>query len=149
MADNLSPGVVDTEGCRLHYWTTGSSGHPDPSDRRLITFVPGGFGHAAQFFPIMTALASEHFTCVSFDRRQMSASTVSGPAQKLSFTQQARDVRAVIRAVGFDTSIIFCSSAGGLFGIQLALDFPHMVDHLLLYETPLFGLLPDASALYD
>ncbi|KAK0640706.1 Alpha/Beta hydrolase protein [Cercophora newfieldiana] len=139
MSLNLTEGVVHNEGCDLHYWHQGKG--------PLITFIPGGNGHGRQFFPIIAAL-SDRFTCVTFDRRQMSASQVTVP-RRLSPPQQARDIRAVIQALGFDKSIVFGSSSGGIFAYQFAHDFPEMVDHLIAHEAPLIMLLPDASEIVE
>lgn len=139
MAFNPTRAIVQNEGCDLHYWYQGNG--------PLITFIPGGNGHGRQFNPIIAAL-SDRFTCVTFDRRQMSASKVE-VNKKLSPPQQARDVRAVIQALGFDKSIIFGSSSGGIFAFQFAHDFPNMVDHLISHEAPTATLLPDASEVFE
>ncbi|KAF7550018.1 hypothetical protein G7Z17_g5990 [Cylindrodendrum hubeiense] len=139
MTLNLTKAIVHNEGCDLHYWHQGTG--------PLITFVPGGNGHGRQYYPIMNAL-SHKFTCVTFDRRQMSASKVK-VNKKLSPPQQARDIRAVILAMGHDKSIIFGSSSGGIFSFQFAHDFPQMVDHLIAHEAPTSCLLPDASEIFD
>ncbi|KAK4249488.1 Alpha/Beta hydrolase protein [Corynascus novoguineensis] len=139
MKFNPTRAIVHNEGCDLHYWYQGKG--------PLITFIPGGNGHGRQFNNMMAAL-SDRFTCVTFDRRQMSASQV--PVNKrLSPPQQARDIRAVIKALGFDKSILFGSSSGGIFAFQFALDFPDMVDHLIAHEAATIGILPDASELMD
>ncbi|KAK4038750.1 Alpha/Beta hydrolase protein [Parachaetomium inaequale] len=136
---NPTKATVHNEGCDLHYWYQGKG--------PLITFVPGGNGHGRQFNNIIAAL-SDNYTCVTFDRRQMSASKVK-VNKKLSPPQQARDIRAVIKAVGFDKSIIFGSSSGGIFAFQFAHDFPEMVDHLIAHEAPTTTLLPDASEVLE
>ncbi|TPX18595.1 uncharacterized protein E0L32_002452 [Thyridium curvatum] len=139
MAFNPTRAIVQNEGCDLHYWYQGNG--------PLVTFIPGGNGHGRQFNPIIAAL-SDRFTCVTFDRRQMSASKVE-VNKKLSPPQQARDVRAVIQALGFGKSIIFGSSSGGIFALQFAHDFPNMVDHLISHEAPTATLLPDASEVFE
>ncbi|KAG4441964.1 hypothetical protein IFR05_002583 [Cadophora sp. M221] len=88
------------------------------------------------------ALLSPKYTCVTFDRRQMSSSQV--PANKiLNPYQQARDVLAVIKAMGREKSIVFGSSLGGVLAFQLACDYPDVVDHLICHEAPTVHLLPD------
>jgi pimeloyl-ACP methyl ester carboxylesterase len=69
--------------------------------------------------------------------------------KKLSPPQQVRDARAIILAMGFQTLIIFGSSSGGIFGFQLAHDFPDMVDHLIAHEALTSSLLPDASQMFE
>lgn len=141
MAFNPTRAVVRNEGCDLHYWHQGTG--------PLLLFIPGGNGHGRQFNNILAAL-SDRFTCATFDRRQMSASTVvSGPNKKLNPPQQARDIRAVVTALGFDRAILFGSSSGGIFALQFAHDFPGMVDRLVAHEAPTITLLPDASRVLE
>jgi pimeloyl-ACP methyl ester carboxylesterase len=139
MEFNPTKAIVHNEGCDLHYWYQGKG--------PLITFIPGGNGHGRQFNPIMTAL-SDRYTCVTFDRRQMSASQVK-VNKKLSPPQQARDIRAIIQALSFEKSILFGSSSGGIFALQFAHDFPEMVDHLISHEAATVTLLPDASEIFE
>ena len=139
MAFNPTRAIIHNEGCDLHYWSQGSG--------PLITFIPGGNGHGRQFNNLIAAL-SPSFTCATFDRRQMSASQLvpqGTPNKRLNPVQQARDIRAVIRALGFDSSILFGSSSGGIFAYQFAHDFPEMVDVLVAHEAPTVTLLPEAS----
>ncbi|KAK3317478.1 Alpha/Beta hydrolase protein [Cercophora scortea] len=131
--------TVHNEGCDLHYWSLGTG--------PLILFIPGGNGHGRQFNNIITALAP-NFTCATFDRRQMSASQVP-VNKKLSPPQQARDIRAIILALGFDKAILFGSSSGGIFAFQFAHDFPEMVDHIISHEAAIISLLPDATELWE
>ena len=143
MEFNPTRAVVHNEGCDLHYWYQGTG--------PLITFVPGGNGHGRQFNNIMAAL-SPQFTCLTFDRRQMSASQLvpaGTPNKRLNPVQQARDIRAVIQALGFSTSILFGSSSGGIFSYQFAHDFPEMVDALVVHEAPTVTLLPEASKVIE
>jgi pimeloyl-ACP methyl ester carboxylesterase len=139
MEFNPTRATVHNEGCDLHYWYQGTG--------PLITFVPGGNGHGRQFNNIMAAL-SDRYTCATFDRRQMSASKVA-VNKRLSIPQQARDIRAVIQAMGFDKSIVFGSSSGAIFSYAFAHDFPEMVDHLIAHEAPTTNILPDASDVFE
>lgn len=135
MAAGRTLGVVTNEDCDLHYWYQGSG--------PLITFIPGGNGSGCQFFPLMGAL-SESYTCVTFDRRQMSASKAK-VNKRLDPSQQVRDALAVVRASGFEKSVFFGSSLGGLLGFQLAIYHPEKVEHLIVHEAPTHTLLPDAD----
>jgi pimeloyl-ACP methyl ester carboxylesterase len=132
-------GIVHNEGCDIHYWYQGKG--------PLITFVPGGNGHGRQYNKIMAAL-SDRFTCVTFDRRQMSSSLVKGN-KPLNPIQQCRDILAVIKSIGFSKTILFGSSLGGVLGFQFAIDHPDVVDHLICHEAPTSTLLPDSSEMLD
>jgi pimeloyl-ACP methyl ester carboxylesterase len=136
MDPKLTHAIVNNEECGLHYWYCGTG--------PLITFVPGGNGHARQYFTLM-GLLSRKFTCAAFDRRQMSASQVK-VNKVMNIPQQARDVRAVIHAMGYTKSIVFGSSLGGIIGFQLAIDHPEVIVHLICHEAPTIMFPPDATA---
>lgn len=139
MEFNPTRDVLHTEGCGIHYWYQGKG--------PLVLFVPGGNGHGLQYNRLMTEL-SDRFTVATFDRRQMSASQTPN-RKRLSPPQQARDMLAVIRAVGFEKAIIFGSSGGGILAFQFALDFPQHAEHIIAHEAPTTLLLPDASAWFE
>ncbi|KAH6723443.1 Alpha/Beta hydrolase protein [Leptodontidium sp. MPI-SDFR-AT-0119] len=139
MASKVTHSTVSNEDCNLKYWYQGSG--------PLIAFIPGGNGHGRQYNPLM-ALLSSKYTCVTFDRRQMSSSQVQ-VNKILNPYQQARDVLAVIKAMGYEKSIVFGSSLGGVLGFQLACDYPDVVDHLICHEAPTVQLLPDKKALTE
>jgi pimeloyl-ACP methyl ester carboxylesterase len=130
---------VENEGCKLLYWYQGTG--------PLITFIPGGNGHGLQYNDLMTLMAPT-FTCLTFDRRQMSQSQVE-KSKPLSHPQQARDVAAIIKAAGFSKSIIFGSSLGGVIAFQFGIDFPEVVDRMVCHEAPTASLVPNATEIYD
>ncbi|OLN96275.1 putative hydrolase [Colletotrichum chlorophyti] len=136
---NPTKSTVNNEDCDIHYWYQGEG--------PLIVFIPGGNGHGRQYNPIMTAL-SDKYTCATFDRRQMSASKVE-VNKRLNPHQQVRDIRAVIKAIGFEKATLFGSSMGGILAFQFALDFPDMVDHVFAHEAPTVTLLPNAAEVFE
>ena len=131
---------VENEGCKLQYWYQGSG--------PILFFIPGGSGHGSQYNKIMNIL-SENYTCCTFDRRGMSSSSLDGPKQPLSPPQEARDIAAVINALGFKKAIIFGNSLGGILGFQLAIDHPEIIDHLICHEAPTIMILPDSSERFE
>lgn len=136
---NPTRAIVHNEDCDIHYWYQGSG--------PLIVFVPGGNGHGMQYNAIMAKL-SDRFTVATFDRRQMSASQTTN-RRRLSPPQQARDILAVMRAVGFETATIFGSSGGGILAFQFAHDFPQHAEHVIAHEAPTMVLVPDAAEWVD
>ncbi|RDW57092.1 hypothetical protein BP6252_13838 [Coleophoma cylindrospora] len=140
MSFNPTYAYTENEGCKLHYWYTGMG--------PLLVFIPGGSGHGAQYNNIMKIL-SNTYTCCTFDRRGMSSSTVDGPKKLLSPPNQARDIVAIIKALGFEKASIFANSLGGIFGFQLAVDHPEMIDHLICHETPTAMIIPDGSERFE
>ena len=135
MPFNPTKATVENEGCSLHYWYQGAG--------PLLIMIPGGGGHGRQFDPIFEYLDS-HFTICTFDRRQMSASKVAEPKQ-LNPAQQARDVIAIIKAMGREKASIFGNSGGGIIAFQFAVSYPEALDHVMAHEAPSTILLDDAT----
>jgi pimeloyl-ACP methyl ester carboxylesterase len=132
MSFNPTYATVDNEDCTLHYWYQGSG--------PLLIFVPGGNGHGRQYNPIMGILSSQ-YTVATFDRRQMSASQVKGPSKKFNPAQQARDIIAIMKAIGHQTTSIYASSGGGIIAFQMAVSYPTTLEQVVCYETPTTSLL--------
>lgn len=132
---NATEATVENEGCNLHYWYQGSG--------PLLIMIPGGSGHASQFFPIFPYL-SPHLTICSYDRRQMSASTVK-EKRPLNPAESARDVIAITQAMGKSRASIFANSGGGIIAFQLAVSYPDALDHVMVHEAPSTVLLDDAT----
>jgi pimeloyl-ACP methyl ester carboxylesterase len=62
----------------------------------------------------------------------MSASRVKGPSKDLNFAQQARDIIAIMKALGHSKTSIFASSGGGVIAFQLAVSYPSVVEHMIV-----------------
>jgi pimeloyl-ACP methyl ester carboxylesterase len=78
----------------------------------------------------------------------MSASQV--PVNKsLNMFQQARDIVAIIKVMGFEKATIFGSSLGAQLGFVLAAEHPQVVEHLIGHEGPSMVLLPDYPQIYE
>jgi pimeloyl-ACP methyl ester carboxylesterase len=126
---------VENENCKLRFWSEGSG--------PLLFFIPGGTAHSSQFRPI-SALLSSKYTCASFDRRGSQGSPTTSP-NVISMPQQAGDVAAIVKALGFQKGIIFGNSLGGVLAFQVAIDHPEIIEHMVVHEAPMFMILPDSS----
>jgi hypothetical protein len=129
--------TVENEDCTLHYWYQGTG--------PLLIFVPGGNGHGRQFNYIMPLLSSK-FKVATFDRRQMSASKVKGPNKKFNPAQQARDIIAIMKALGHDKNSIVGSSGSGIIAFQMAVSYPETLEHVICHEAPTTALLSAAES---
>jgi len=126
---------VESEGCTLHYWSLGSGS--------LLVLVPGGGGHGRIYNNILPYLAP-HFTTVAYDRRQMSHSKVADP-KPLNPAQQARDIIAIIRALGHKKASVFANSGGAIITFQFAVSYPEYLDHVICHEAPTTALLDEST----
>ena len=131
--------TVETDGAKLHVWYQGSG--------PLLILIPGGAQSGICFDAVLPKL-SEHYTTATYDRRGYSNSpvekkTIVNPAQS------ARDVVAIIQALGFEKASIFGTSAGGIIALQLGVSYPEYVEHLIAHESPTTALLPDTTIWLD
>ena len=131
--------TVETDGAKLHVWYQGSG--------PLLIFIAGAAQSGACFDPAIVEL-SEHYTAVAYDRRGYTTSPVEKKAL-LNPAQSARDVVAIIEALGFQKATIFGTSAGGIIALQVGVSYPEYVEHLIAHEAPTTSLLPDTTEWLD
>lgn len=97
----------------------------------------------------MPMLAKE-YTVAAFDRRGNMRSALAKEDQKhLNMPQQARDVIAIIRDLGFEKAHIHGNSGGGVIALQLASMYPEYVDAVVAHESPTAAILPDVGKILD
>lgn len=120
----VTEGRVEHRGCRLAYDVRGS-GPP-------VLFIQGVGAQGAAWRPQVEGLA-DRFTCLTFDNRGMARSRPN--ATPVTVAQMADDARAILDAVGWDTTHVVGHSLGGLVAQQLALDVPKRVQSLALLCT--------------
>lgn len=135
MAFNPTYKTVWTEDCNISYWYQGSG--------PLLIMIPGGGGVGRQFNPIMPYL-DQQFTVCTYDRRQNGASKAKVP-RHLNMAQQARDVIAIIKDMGFEKACIFGTSGGAVISFQMAVSYPEYIDRLVAHEAPTLVVLDDTT----
>jgi len=98
----------------------------------------GGFAALAAQFPDRTV--------VTYDPRGLGRSTRRDGRVDHSPDLQARDVHALIEALGAGPVEIFASSGGAVTAFALVTAHPGDVATLVAHEPPLIPVLPDAAA---
>ncbi|WP_410618152.1 alpha/beta fold hydrolase [Amycolatopsis sp. cmx-8-4] len=97
-----------------------------------------GFATLASFFPERTV--------VTYDPRGIGRSVRKDGRVELEPEVQARDVHAVIGAVGGGPVDLFGSSGGAVTALALVTAYPDDVRTLVAHEPPLLSVVPDAAA---
>src|SRR5215471_9386919 len=97
-----------------------------------------GFGALASHFPDRTV--------VTYDPRGLGRSTRKDGRADHVPAVQARDVHAVIGALGAGPVQMFASSGGAVTALALVAAYPGDVTTLVAHEPPLVPVLPDAEA---
>ena len=122
---------VDTASGRQHLRRAGNTGRP-------LLVIPTGGGSSAQFAPVVSGLAE--------DRRVFAVDYLGNglsdkPAGPVSIESCARDMLALIDALGFDEVDVWGSHTGALVALELAVTAPERVGRLVM-EGPVF-ISPD------
>jgi pimeloyl-ACP methyl ester carboxylesterase len=127
--------TLKVQGADLHYDTFGT-GPP-----LLLITGAGGNGsawHAAAKF------LSKHYTTICYDRRNYSASTISGSQDYNNrLATDASDAAALITHVSpSGKALVLGNSSGAIVALHLLLNHPSTVELLIAHEPPAFGALP-------
>jgi pimeloyl-ACP methyl ester carboxylesterase len=110
----------------------------------LLLLIHGAMEDAGFYSSAADILAGK-FTAVSYDRRCNSRSSGNRDAD-MTVVQQARDAASIIKAMGFDKTIVVGRSGGAIIGIELAATRPELIDFLIVHEAPVIELLPEPKA---
>lgn len=85
-------------------------------------------------------------TVITYDPRGIGRSVRSDGRTDSDPTEQARDVHAVIEALGAGPVDMFASSGGAVTALALVATHPGDVSTLVAHEPPVIPVLPDADA---
>lgn len=97
-----------------------------------------GFTTLASYFPDRTV--------ITYDPRGLGRSVRRDGGSDNVPEVQARDVHAVIEALGVGPVAMFASSGGAVTALALVAAYPDDVTTLVAHEPPLIPVLPDAAA---
>ena len=118
-------GTVSTESFIMDYMQFGSGG-------KTLVILPGlsvqSVMGAADAVASAYEMLTREYTIYLFDRRR-------DPPVGYSISQMAADTAAAVKALGLERVSVFGASQGGMIAMELAIDFPHLVDKLILGST--------------
>ena len=103
----------------------------------------GGEGCASMSECHATALAGK-YKLILYDRRAAGRSET--PEGGYSMANQVQDLRSLLDHLGVERAHVLGSSGGGPIALTLALDFPQMVDTLLLINTMSYAAAAERAA---
>ena len=115
-----------------------------PTDGHAPLFMIGqpmdasGFATLASFFPDRMV--------ITYDPRGLGRSTRTDGKVVNEPVVQARDVHAVIEALGAGRVDMFASSGGAVTALALVAAYPDDVRTVVAHEPPILTVLPDAAA---
>lgn len=122
-APNTS-GHAPVNGVELYHEVHGKG---DP-----LVLLHGGFGQIEMFGPNIAALAAGR-QVIAVDLRGHGRSSL--PEKQMSFSDFAADIAELIKHLGFEKADVMGYSLGGSVAIRLAIEYPELVDRLVVAST--------------
>jgi pimeloyl-ACP methyl ester carboxylesterase len=120
-----SSGYANVNGVEVYYAVYGKG---DP-----IVLLHGGFGLIEMFGPVLGILAENH-TVIGVDLQGHGRTLPFD--RPMSFEAMATDVAEIVTFLGYEKADIAGYSMGGGVALRMALDYPEVVDKLVLISTP-------------
>ncbi len=134
--DQIGNGMTTVNGAELYHEVRGS-GTP-------LLLVPGLPGDAGQLEQLAERLA-DRYQVVTYDRRGYSRSPRPAGWEATSVEEQAADAAGLLEALGIESAVVYGTSNGALFALELALSRPDLVAGVILHEPPLLSVLADPA----
>jgi pimeloyl-ACP methyl ester carboxylesterase len=128
--------TLGVPGATLYYEIRGSG--------PVLLCISGGPTDAGTFTDLAGRLA-DGYTVVSYDQRGHSRSVLDGEPEDLPVSLHADDAAALLTAVADDPAYVYGNSGGGAIGLELVARHPDLVRTLVVHETFLIDVLPDAE----
>jgi 3-oxoadipate enol-lactonase len=98
-----------------------------------VVFLPGTASDLRQALTIFASPLVEHFEVLSFDQRGIGQS--NSPDPDPTMVDYASDVKKVVEALGWEQCACIGESFGGMVAQEFALQYPDVVDKLVLVVT--------------
>lgn len=129
-------GLLPVDGATIYFEQRGSG--------PLLLISQSGEGDARRSVDLVEALAGD-FTCVTYDRRGLSRSTIGDPTRPVTLTEHADDAHRLLDHLADRPALMLGCSFGAVIGLHLAVDHAEQVDTLIAHE-PVAPWLLDAEA---
>lgn len=101
-------------------------GNGDP-----LIMIMGFRGTMAVWDPALLEQLEKHYTLILFDNRGVGLST-DNESEPLTISQMAKDTVGLIKALGYQKTHILGWSMGSRIAMEIAINFPEVVDTLIL-----------------
>ncbi|GAA0313307.1 alpha/beta fold hydrolase [Streptomyces turgidiscabies] len=112
----------------------------------VLLILPGGAGHPMGLDDF-TARLAERFTVMTYDHLGLAHGQLGKPVEEQSVEWwsdgAARALEAVLPAG--ESAYVFGSSSGAVVTLDLAARHPDRLRHVVVHESPLVAVLPDAE----
>ena len=136
----LRSGLIKANGAMLYHEIRGS-GPP-------LLFVSMGGGDAGEWEPVAEILAESH-TVVTYDRRGNSRSPWPDGWKPGPVSERADDAAALLGALDLSPALVVGCRGGASVVIDLIARHPGRLAAAIVYEPPLYLMLPDGREVFD
>lgn len=133
----MTTGTLPTDGATIHFERRGTG--------PLLLISQSGEGDAGRTVDLVNALEGD-FSCLTYDRRGLSRSTIDDPARPVTMADQVADVHRLLAHVADGPALMLGCSFGAVIGLHLAAAHPEQVETLVAHEPVAPWLLPEADA---
>jgi len=125
--NEVEHGFVDSDGVKIHYATTGTG--------PLVLMIHGFPDFWYTWHHQMDAL-KDNFKVVAIDQRGYNLSDKPAGDENYDMPYLTADLAAVIRHFGQEKATVVGHDWGGIVSWQFALNYPQMVDKLIILNLP-------------
>src|SRR5437879_9348632 len=105
----------------------------------VVVLIHGYAENSDSWAPLASDLMKDH-TLVVPDLRGIGRS--SKPADGYDKKTQAKDIRAVVTALGYDKTSVVAHDIGNMVAYAYAATYPDKVERLVVMDNPFPGLIP-------
>src|SRR5207245_8733263 len=109
----------------------------------VVVLIHGYAENSDSWAPLAADLMKDH-TVVVPDLRGIGRS--SKPADGYDKKTQAKDIRAVVTALGYDKTFVVAHDIGNMVAYAYAATYPDKVDRLVVMDAPIPELIPGARS---
>ncbi|MCD0443165.1 alpha/beta hydrolase [Glycomyces sp. A-F 0318] len=132
----MATGLLPVDGAAIHFERRGTG--------PLLLIAQSGEGDAGRSTDLVDALEND-FTCLAYDRRGLSRSTLDDPARPVAMADHADDAHRLLDHLADGPALMLGCSFGAVIGLHLAADHPDRIEALIAHE-PVAPWLLDAEA---
>ena len=129
-------GLLKVNGAELYHEVRGA-GPP-------VLLIMGATGDGGHLHGLAELLADE-YTVVTYDRRGNGRSPRPVGWNTTSNDEQVDDAAALLRSIGMAPAVVFGTSLGAIYALDLLIRHPDAVRGAILHEPPLYGVLDDSE----
>jgi epoxide hydrolase 4 len=125
----VTHGFANSNGIKIHYITLGESSKP-------LVILLHGFPEFWYSWRNQIRELAKHFNVVAADMRGYNDSDKPKGVRNYAMDLLTGDVKELIRHVGYERATIIAHDWGGSVAWRLALDYPSVVEKLIVLNSP-------------